>query len=418
MHVKTLLNHVCKHQSFVYEGIRLSHTGGRDCLEVIVVARKNSRPICSNCGKHGSVHSRLPVRRCEFVPLWQIAVFFIYAMRRVDCRNCGRVIVEKVPWVDGKSRHTTYFALFLSTWARRLAWQEVARIFSTSWQSVYSAVRWVVEFGLEHRDLSQIDAIGVDEIQYSKGHKYLTLVYQIDHGCRRLLWIGMDRTATSINAFFDWFGAHRCGRLRFICSDMWKAYLTAIANYAPQALNILDRFHIVANLNRAVDAVRRDEVGRLRAEGKQARLTKTKWILLKRPKNLTRRQRGRLREILEYNLASVRAYIMKEQFQHLWSYVLPTRAARFLDCWCKDVMRSRLKPMMAIARQFRAHRPLILNYFHARREYSSGVIEGLNNKAKLTTRKHYGFRGDKTRETALFHVLGALPDPDLGHKFA
>ncbi len=198
---------------------------------------------------------------------------------------------------------------------------------------------------------------------------------------------------------------------------MWKAYLRAIAEYAPRAMNILDRFHIVANLNRALDLVRRQEVSRLQVNGKEAVLTKTKWILLKRRKKLTRRQRSRFHELMECNLRSVRAYIMKESFQHIWSYLLPTRAGRFLDLWCRDVMRSNIEPMKKMANQLRSHRELILNYFRARRALSSGVVEGMNNKAKLTSRRHYGFRGDLTRETALFHVLGGLPEPDLGHKF-
>jgi len=415
MHVRTLLNHVAKNQSFVYRDFTLTRFRGRECVEITIEPRKNSPVLCSQCGKPAPVHSRLPERRCEFVPLWQIAVFFLYAMRRVDCPRCKRVLVEKVPWVDGKSRHTTQYALFIATWAKRLSWQEVARIFSTSWQSVYAAVKWVVDYGLEHRDLSGIRAIGMDEVQYSKGHKYLTLVYQIDSHCRRLIWIGKDRTTESIEGFFTWFGRPRCHRLRFICSDMWKSYLSAAAKFAPRALNVLDRFHIVANLNRALDLVRREEVSTLRFKGKAAVLTKTKWILLKRTRNLTRKQRTRFRELLEINLRSVRAYIMKESFQHIWSYILPSRAGRFLDLWCQDVMRSRIAPMKKMARQFQEHRELILNYFRARKEYSSGVVEGMNNKVKLTTRKHYGFRGDITRETAHYHALGALPEPDLEH---
>ena len=418
MHVKTLLNHVCPQKSFVYKGMTLTHTGGRDCLEVSIEARKNGRPQCSLCGCPGPEHDRLPLRRCEFVPLWGIAVIFLYSMRRVRCRRCRTVAVERVPWVIGKERQTTYYALFLATWARRLSWQEVARIFSTSWQSVYAAVSWVVAYGLEHRDLSGIRAIGVDEIQYSKGHKYLTLVYQIDAGCRRLIWIGKDRTAESINGFFLWFGNKRCRALRYVCSDMWKSYLTAIAQYAPKAINVLDRFHIVANLNRALDLVRRQDMERLRATGKEAILTKTKWILLKRPRKLTGKQRTRIGDLLKMNLKSVRAYLLKESFQHLWTFVLPVRAGQFLDQWCRDAMRSRIDPIKKMAKQFRQHRELILNYFHARKAYSSGVVEGLNNKAKLTSRKHYGFRGDKTREIALYHELGALPEPELGYKFA
>ena len=115
-------------------------------------------------------------------------------MRRVDCPRCRVVVVEQVPWGDGKRTLTKAYMLFLARWARRLSWKETAEAFRTSWEKVFDAVEYVVTFGLEHRVLGRIDAIGVDEIQYAKGHKYLTLVYQIDLGVTRLLWIGKERT--------------------------------------------------------------------------------------------------------------------------------------------------------------------------------------------------------------------------------
>ncbi len=210
-------------------------------------------------------------------------------------------------------------------------------------------------------------------------------------------------------------------KLRFICSDMWKAYLKAsryrgvcaAGHEHPRSIPHRGQ----ASIGHSI-LVRRQEVSRLQVNGKEAVLTKTKWILLKRRKKLTRRQRSRFHELMECNLRSVRAYIMKESFQHIWSYLLPTRAGRFLDLWCRDVMRSNIEPMRGRwPINCDPHRELILNYFRARRALSSGVVEGMNNKAKLTSRRHYGFRGDLTRETALFHVLGGLPEPDLGHKF-
>ncbi len=126
-------------------------------------------------------------RAWEFVPLWAISVVLLYAMRRVDCKRCG-VKVEQVPWGDGKRHVTRAYAVFLSQWARRLSWKEVSAIFQTSWQTVYRSVAWVVAYGLKHRSLEGVTAIGVDEVQFRKGHDYLTVVYQINAGCRRLLW--------------------------------------------------------------------------------------------------------------------------------------------------------------------------------------------------------------------------------------
>jgi len=322
-----------------------------------------------------------------------------------------------MPWAMGKSSMTTVYMSFLATWARRLSWTETARVFASSWDNVRRAVEWVVEYGLEHRDLNGITAIGVDEVQYRKGHKYLTLVYQIDAGSRRLLWITETRTVKAFKGFFTWLGEARSKALRVVCSDMWKPYLNVIQRNAGQAINVLDKFHIVAHLNKAVDETRRLDAAELRRQGDKVTLKNTRWCLLKRPGKLTKKQTGRLRGLLRLNLKTARAYILKEDFNHFWTYVSPTWAGKFLDRWCDMAMRSGIKPMKAKARMLRSHRELILNYFRAKKEYSSGVVEGLNTKVKLVTRKAYGYRLFKTIRIALFHTLGHLPEPEHAHRF-
>jgi hypothetical protein len=178
-------------------------------------------------------------------------------------------------------------------------------------------------------------------------------------------------------------------------------------------LNILDRFHIVAKMNDALDQVRADEARRMKQDGYLPVLRKSRWCLLKRKQNLTGRQKFRLRDLLQYNLKTVRAYLLKESFQQLWEYDSTAWAAKFLDAWCHQTMISRIEPMKKIARTIRKHRELILNYFRARKALSSGVVEGLNNKAKVTMRKSYGFRTFPVLELALYHSLAKLPEPSL-----
>jgi len=307
--------------------------------------------------------------------------------------------------------------LFLARWARRLSWKEVAENFRTSWDKVFEAVEHVVAYGLEHRQLGPIDAIGVDEIQYAKGHKYLTLVYQIDLGVTRLLWVGKERTIESFRGFFTVIGDELASKICFVCSDMWEPYLKVIREKCSEALHILDRFHIVAKMNKALDEVRAGESRRMAREGFMPVLKKSRWLLLKRKENLKAEQRFRLRDLLRYNLKTVRAYLLKEAFQQLWDYNSPTWAGKFLDQWCRQVMRSRIEPMKTIARSMRQHHELILNYFRAQKLFSSGVVEGLNNKAKVTMRKSYGFRTFRVLELALYHSLGKLPEPECPHEF-
>ena len=169
MQLKTILNRVEKQKGFVYSEARMTKTGQ---IEFTLQPRRGSKPICGDCGKKGATYDHSTTRRFEFVPLWAIAVFFVYTMRRVDCRKCG-VTTERVPWACGKNQQTYSYRIFLATWAKRLSWQETATIFGTSWDSVYRAIQWVVRWGIIHRDLSGIESIGVDEIQYRRGHNYL-----------------------------------------------------------------------------------------------------------------------------------------------------------------------------------------------------------------------------------------------------
>lgn len=416
MLVKTILNRIQKFKHFIYDRVEFIEEHGETIILVYLRPRANSRASCSVCGRRRPGYDRLEPRRFEFVPLWGIRVFFVYALRRVECPDCG-VVVESVPWASGKNQLTETYRWFLARWAKRLSWKETAESFRTSWENVFRAVKMAVAWGLAHRDLSGITAIGVDEISRRKGHKYLTLVYQINDDCKRLLWVGKDRTEEALRGFFDLLGEQRSLALEFVCSDMWKPYLKIIAEKAKKALNILDRFHIAAQMNKAIDEVRAAESRRLKADGYEPVLTKTRWLLLKRPEHLTEKQEVKLAELLQYNLRAVRSYLLKEDFQRFWDYRRSYWAGLFLDQWCTRVMRSRIEPLKEIVGMLRSHKALILNWFKARGVISLGVVEGLNNKTKVTMRKSYGFRTFEAAEAALYHSLGDLPEPESTHRF-
>lgn len=293
MHIKTILNRVQNFKSFVYGSARWVEDASEPTIEAELRPRANGRAICSGCGRRSPGYDTLPVRRFEFIPMWGIKVFFVYAPRRVSCRRCG-IRVERMPWAAGKHQLTETYAWFLAGWARRLSWKEVAEAFRTTWDHVFSSVEMAVTWGRVHLDLSGIEAIGVDEIAWQRGHRYLTLVYQIDADCRRLLWIGQERKVKTLLRFFRWLGKDRSRELRYICSDMWKPYLKVIAKKAGHAIHVLDRFHIMANLSKAIDQVRAEDARQLKREGYEPVLTNSRWLLLKRPENLTAKQEPRL----------------------------------------------------------------------------------------------------------------------------
>ena len=197
MELITILNQCYRQKGFVYR--EASFVGQhRHQIEVSIVPRKRSKANCSGCGKPCPGYDRLPSRRYEFIPFWGFKVFLVYAKRRVQCRDCG-VVTEAVPWARGKHHLCDAYMLYLADWARKLSWKEVAQRFKTSWEKVFHSVEYVVNWGLEHRDMNDITAIGVDEVQWHKGHRYLTLVYQIDSANTRLLWIGKAKNRGDVS---------------------------------------------------------------------------------------------------------------------------------------------------------------------------------------------------------------------------
>ena len=281
MRIQTILNRVEKFKSFVYGDATLKKQYGSHSLVVKIKPRKNNRPVCSGCGRPGPMYDRLRERPFEFVPFWAIAVYFAYAMRRVDCKRCG-VTMEMVPWGDGKNLLTTSYRWFLASWAKRLSWSEVATIFCTSWYSVMRAVGHAVKWGLEHRDLSDVTAIGVDEIARSKGHDYVTLVYDISGEIKRLLAVAEGRTEESLRLCLKSLGKPVCRQIQYVCSDMWKPCLNVIAGQLVQAVHVLDRFHVMQKFSKALDEVRAEEAKRLVKDGYEPILKRSRWCLLKR----------------------------------------------------------------------------------------------------------------------------------------
>src|SRR5213075_2196468 len=201
------------------------------------------------------------------------------------------------------------------------SWRETAQVFRTSWEAVYRSVEWFVEWGLAHWKLRGVESIGVDEIHWGHGLRadnFVTVIYQIDAHCRRLLWVGKRRSEATLRRGLKALGPEVVKRLRFVCTDMWKPYLKVIAAQAGQALHVLDRFHITRHLNQAVDQVRRAESSRLRTGNQQKaqRLKHLRWTLLRRGSRVRGRARQKLEALLASQLATARAWKLKEAFSH------------------------------------------------------------------------------------------------------
>jgi len=416
------LNAIQHFPGFVYQDIRLCrHREGQPReIKITVAAHGGMGAKCSRCLQAAPCYDRLEQRSWLFIPLWGMVTWFFYAARRVDCPEHG-VVVEHLPWSEGKRPVTLAMIGFLSRWARRLSWRETARAFGTSWECVYRSVAWFVQWGLAHRKLEGVESIGVDEIHWGQSqgaNRFLTVIYQIDRHCRRLLWVGPKRTQATLRRGLAALGPEVVGGVRFVCTDMWRPYLNVIAAKVSQALHVLDRFHITSHLNQAVDQVRRAESTRLRGRPMAERLKKMRWKLLRKGSRVRGRAKHKLCGLLHAKLGTGRAWMLKETFQDFWHYRSLTWARAFLEVWCTRALRSRLEPMQKVARMLRSHEELILNWFKAKGEISSGAVEGLNNKIRVVTRRSYGFRTYDAMEIALYHTLGKLPEPEeFTHRF-
>lgn len=420
--IKSIFRRVQDLAGFVVTSVRLVGRKKYGNIEVYLAPDPRRKPRCPHCQRACPGYDRHKQRRWEHVPLWGIPVYLFYAPRRVECPVDG-VVTEFMPWNVGKRPYTKDYMIFLSRWAKLLSWKKTASIFKVSWEAVRRSVEWVVDWGLENRSLDGVSALGVDELHWGKGKKslnYITLIYQIDKGVRRLLWVGQRRTEATIRKGFDELEKQHAGflaALQVVCSDMWKPYLKIIAAKAGWALNVLDPFHVAQHLNKAVDEVRRGEQSRIKGKASKTKVKRGRFLLLKRGTRVRGLARAKLKTILGVLRRTSRAWELKESFRHFWDYQSETWAAAFLRQWTTRALRSRLEPMRKVARMLRTHEELLLNYFRAKRQFTNAVTEGMNHKARVSLARGYGYRTFHVLQLVLYHTLGELPEPPSTHDF-
>jgi len=364
---------------------------------------------CSTCGATGRVRGRLPERGWRHLPVWNIPVELRYRPARVACPVCATPKVELIPWTIGKSTLSRPLVVELAKWARLLAWDVVARQYGVAWGTVLAAVEQAVAWGLARRDLSGLRVIGIDELSRRKGHVYHTNVYDITSWPRRLIWSGEGREKDTLRRFFDDLGPDLAKQLVAVCCDMWANYVDVVAERAPQAVLVFDKFHISRHLNDAVNDVRKAEARQLKATDPEL-LKRTRYIWLKHPRKLTDDQRLRLAELEKRGgLKTLRAYHLKELFRHFWRYKSKAWAEKYLKKWFWWATHSRLEPMRKFAWMLRRHEAGVLAYFKHR--IDNGAVEAMNNCAKSISHRAHGFRSEKAFTLAMLHCLGDLELP-------
>jgi len=224
----------------------------------------------------------------------------------------------------------------------------------------------------------------------------------------RVVWVGRDRTAATMERFFAWLGPRRRRSIATVCCDMWAVYVDAVRIHLPQATVVFDRFHLTQHLSRAVDDVRR-QTWRQMAGRAKAEFKKTRFLWLKNPANLSREERTRLSALLRLNSPIVRAYLLKEDLRRFWAYRSTAWAEGHLRQWLWRASHSRLEPFKKLARMLRTHLDGVLAW--TRVPITNGALEGMNNKIKLISHRAFGYRTPAAYIANIYHCCAGLPLP-------
>jgi transposase len=351
----------------------------------IDVERLFRRLRCPRCGARGSGSYDRRIRLWRHLDLGPWEVYLRGEIRRLECRRCDAVVTESVPWAEHGSSFTRDFENVVAYLAQQTHKTAVCRLMGIAWPTVGNIIARFVRRHSLPLHLRRLVRIGVDEVSYRKGHRYLTLV--ADHLKGQIVWGAEGRSGETLSGFFDAIGEAGCRQLEAISVDMCEAYLSVIRQRAPQAKIVIDPFHVVKLANEAVNEVRRSQMRSLTGDAKRA-LKNTRWILLRDPDDLLVREYATLTVLAKVNRPLYRAYLLKESLRGF--YDLPVdEARRKLSAWLAWASRSRLKPFVKLARTVRRYRDGILAAIEL--GLSNGRLEGLNSKVRLLSHRAYGF---------------------------
>jgi len=347
-------------------------------------------------------------RRWRALDLGTLKAFVEADVARVRCPEHG-VVVVAVPWARHGARHTRGFDDTAAWLAVHTSKQAVSQLLRVAWETVGRVVTRVTADAEAACDrFDGLRRIGIDEISYKRGHKYLTVV--VDHDTGRLVWAAPGRDAATLSRFFDALGPERCAKVRLVSADAAEWIALTVAARCPQAVLCADPFHVVKWATDALDEVRREVWNTARKGGEVAlagELKGARWALWKNPEDLTRRQRGKLAWIARVNGRLYRAYLLKEQLRLVFK-LKGVRATVLLEAWLGWARRCRIPAFVKLAKAVTAHRASIQAALTE--GLSNGLVESTNTKIRLLTRVAFGFRSpDALIALAMLSVGGLCP---------
>lgn len=325
-------------------------------------------------------------QRWRHLALGKWPVVLLAKVARVNCPEHG-VVTEGVPWAAPGSKFTLDFEELVGWMARETSRTAVTDLLHIAWRTVGRILERLVGRKLDRGRLDGLFRIGVDEVSYRKGHRYLTVV--ADHATGKAAWLGEGKSSKTLNAFFDELGPERSAKVDVVTMDMSAAYISTVRERAPQAKIAFDPFHVVKLANEAVQEVRRTEARERKGTAQATVLKGSRWVLLRASEALPDEDRARLSEVAAINRRVYRAYLLKEELRALYRCRVPGAARRHLDAWLRWARRSRLPPFQKLAQTLEGYRQGVLAAIALR--VSNGRLEGLNGKIGMLQRRAFGF---------------------------
>ena len=373
-------------------------------VRVTLEHRADATWCCPECGAACPLHDHQPARRWRHLDTCQYQTLLSASLPRTNCPTHG-VKVVRVSWTEPLSRFTMLFEGLVIAWLREASQSAVAEQFGLSWDEVHGIMNRAVQRGLARREAEVIPHLGVDEKSFKKGHKYATIVNDLDGS--RVLYVAKDREQASLDGFWKTLTPAQLAGIEGVAIDMWDAFENSIRQHVPDAADkiVYDKFHIVKHLNEGVDKVRRQEHKQLKEEGDE-RLTGTKYDWLRNRQNFDRADWREFQALKRTNLKTSRAWALKEQALPLWEYESETWARKHFQKWYNWATHSRLKPMIEKAKMLKRRLANILTYTQHR--ITNAVSEGLNSKIQWVKSTARGFRNFDNFTTAIYFHCGKL----------
>jgi transposase len=379
----SLLYHAFGLEGYTY--VRTEYVGGEIHLRV---RPKDQKLRCAGCGSREIIRKGRRQRRFRGLPIGRRPVWIVLEAVRLGCRRCGAVKQAKVAFAPGRHRYTRRFARHVLDLTRAMTMSDVARHLGVSWNVVKAILKTDLERRFRRPKLQGLRRIAIDEVSIERGHRYLTIVLDLDSGA--VVFVGEGKGADALDPF--WKRLRRSGvRIEAVATDMSQAYIRAVRTHLPDTTLVFDRFHVVKLMNDKLSDLRRELQRQARAEAKDV-LKGTRWLLLKNPDKLedAREESARLKQALELNAPLAAAYYLKEDLRRLWSQSDKAAAARFLDGWIERARATGIRQLRQMANTLSLHRTGLLAYYDV--PITSGPLEGTNTKIQLLKRKAYGYR--------------------------